>query len=253
MRKKIEENELYIKLKNHKATIQVLIISGLLLVLALVLGITFYTGKKELLEITESTSVSATSEMMGEMEALMSYLGNLDETVTYNQAALESVADYSKLFQRKANTIKSSSKEIMSIINEYLECEENVDEGVKETLLTILAELENIYNDVDHSEEDFFKLLEEYKTADAERQAEIEKELQSFFEKLSKDSERLEKCYQSLTEKMESLSGKEEFKEALEFLEDVKSRLERLLYEQMDSFMEMLEESKVNMALQLEQ
>ena len=253
MRKKIEENELYIKLKNHKATIPVLIISGLLLVLALILGISFYTGKKELLEITESTSDSATSEMMGEMEALMSYLGNLDETVTYNQAALESVADYSKLFQRKANTIKSSSQEIMSIINEYLECEENVDEGVKETLLTILAELENIYNDVDHSEEDFFKLLEEYKTADTERQAEIEKELQSFFEKLSKDSERLEKCYQSLTEKIESLSGKEEFKEALEFLEDVKSRLDRLLHEKMGSFMEMLEESKVNMALQLEQ
>ena len=253
MRKKIEENELYIKLKNHKATIPVLIISGLLLALALILGITFYTGKKELLEITESTSDSATSEMMGEMEALMSYLGNLDETVTYNQAALESVADYSKLFQRKANTIKSSSQEIMSIINEYLECEENMDEGVKETLLTILAELENIYNDVDHSEEDFLKLLEEYKTADNERQAEIEKELQSFFEKLSKDSERLEKCYQSLTEKIESLSGKEEFKEALEFLEDMKLRLDRLLHEQMGSFMEMLEESKVNMALQLEQ
>ncbi len=253
MRKKIEENELYIKLKNHKATIPVLIISGLLLILALILGISFYTGKKELLEITESTSDSTTTEMMGEMEALMSYLGNLDETVTYNQAALESVADYSKLFQRKANTIKSSSQEIMSIINEYLECEENVDEGVKETLLTILAELENIYNDVDHSEEDFLKLLEEYKTADAERQAEIEKELQSFLDKLSKDSERLEKCYQSLTEKVESLSGKEEFKEALEVLEDVKSRLDRLLHEQMDSFMEMLEESKVNMALQLEQ
>ena len=253
MRKKIEENELYIKLKNHKATIPVLIISGLLLALALILGITFYTGKKELLEITESTSDSATSEMMGEMEALMSYLGNLDETVTYNQAALESVADYSKLFQRKANTIKSSSQEIMSIINEYLECEENMDEGVKETLLTILAELENIYNDVDHSEEDFLKLLEEYKTADNERQAEIEKELQSFFEKLSKDSERLEKCYQSLTEKIESLSGKEEFKEALEFLEDMKLRLDRLLHEQMGSFMEMLEESKVNMALQIEQ
>ena len=253
MRKKLEENELYIKLKNNKATIPVLIISGLLLLLALFLGISFYTGKKELMETNQSTSDLATNEMMEEMEGLMAYLGTLDETVSYNQAALESVADYSKLFQRKANTIKSSSQEIMSIINEYLECEENVDEGVKETLLTILAELENIYNDVDHSEEDFLKLLEEYKTADAERQAEIEKELQVFFEKLASDSERLEKCYQSLTKKIESLSGKEEFKEALEVLEDVKFRLDRLLHEQMDSFMEMLEESKVNMALQLEQ
>ncbi|MBR5595862.1 MAG: hypothetical protein IKW30_00450 [Lachnospiraceae bacterium] len=93
MKQKFNKDEMIVKIKESKATIPVLVIMGLLLFLALILGVCSIVGKRDIMKTVESASDVQKRDMMTEMENVMEYLSTLDETVLSNQNALDTVAD----------------------------------------------------------------------------------------------------------------------------------------------------------------
>ncbi len=251
--RKLNKDELIVKIKESKATVPVILIMGLLLFLSLIFGVGSVVGKREIVSTTKSVSDSQKQDMMLEMEQIMTYLATLDETVLSNQNALDTVVDYKTLYKNKSEKMIASNMEIQKLINNYLNNPDGIDADASLMLMDMLEVLEAINKDIEVSDESFVSLLEEYKTADQSRRLEIEKELQTLQEKLMTQSSQLTSSFQNLQKYMETIEGSTEHKELYGALEQINKSMERYLLEEMTSFTNLLESTSLNMATKLEQ
>lgn len=247
----MQQENLITKLKRNKATIPVLILSILLLILGVSLGIFFYKGKNEIMATTTSNTDVARNDMIQELNSLLSYLSELDQTVIDNQNTLGTVADYSTTYQNNLSDARTTIQQLESFICDYLENNEIPDENLKKCLQDILSGLNNTSTTLTENENTFLTLIEEYKTASDERKEEIEAELEKLYNSFHKDYEVLGTLYENLQKILASYDGASEELES--FLTSLEYKLGRLLTTNLSTLMSLLENGTLNLSLKVDQ
>lgn len=200
-------------------------------------------------------TASEDNSMSGELDALMNYLKDMDDSVLYNSDALDQMGDYSSVVSNKIKNLKDSAQSIIDMINNYLNSGEDISPEVREMLTGLVEQLEKFKSSLEAKESDIKNLLEEYRTADSDRKAEIIKEINDIFKTLSSDVSKVRDFYNEILKYMDAMSDSEKKSNAglWDMLNSLKNKMDRFLDKEFASLENLLSGDNITLSVKVDQ
>ena len=141
-------------------------------------------------------------QMEKELLQISDSLTTMDGSVTENLTAL---SKFNESTIERVEGLEKTVGEVREIIEEYLKTEETERSEVTESLTTISTELSTVQESLVSTKEKLVTLIEEMKTADRERETQIQKEFEKVAEMLDRSKNQLSQTYESLVSMIDVL------------------------------------------------
>lgn len=232
------------------------LIVGLILAVILSGGIAYKVSStnqdRQNAERQEIMDAESREAMEKELLQISDSLTIMDGSVTENLTAL---SEFNESTIERVEGLEKIVGEVWEIIEEYLKTETTERSAATESLTTISTELSTVQESLVSTKEKLVTLIEEMKTADRERETQIQKEFEKVAEMLDRSKDQLSQTYESLVSMMDVLrtENTNSTKEVVAVLEKAEKELSLSFLEQMESISKEIKDGNAVLNIKIEE